>query len=139
MVRGRGSRSDGSEVVPPGRPRLVLAAGGHVDAHSPQAAGTELTAFLPAGCSVIGRARDVAVRLADTTVSPRHAEVTVSDEDGRVRVRDLGSRNGTLVNGLLVSEAELSDGSRIEVGNTTLVVVIDDQPDDGDGGAAGED
>lgn len=137
MRRGRDGSSEG-DAAPPGRPRLVLAAGGHVAAHSPQASGQEQTAYLPVGCSVIGRARDVAVRLADTTVSPRHAEVVVSGDDGRVSVRDLGSLNGTLVNGLLVNEAELSDGSRIEVGNTTLVVVIDEPQHDGDGGAAGE-
>ncbi|MCL4853900.1 MAG: DUF4123 domain-containing protein [Bryobacteraceae bacterium] len=48
-------------------------------------------------------------------------------------VRDLGSSNGTLVNGRLVAECRLAGGDRIDVGRTKLVVSIS-----GDGAPAGE-
>jgi pSer/pThr/pTyr-binding forkhead associated (FHA) protein len=38
-----------------------------------------------------------------------------------VRVRDLNSTNGTLINGARITEAELSDGTALQLGGTTLV------------------
>ena len=67
---------------------------------------------------VIGRANDAAVRLADTSVSRRHAEVRPAG-DGWTVV-DLGSTNGTRVNGVAVTERRLQDGDTISVGDTTL-------------------
>ena len=72
------------------------------------------------GSVVIGRGADADIRLTDTGVSRRHAEVRVTEET--VQVRDLGSTNGTLVNGLRVQTASLLDGDRITVGTTELVL-----------------
>jgi hypothetical protein len=69
---------------------------------------------------VIGRGAEVEVQLADTGVSRRHAEVLVTD-DG-LQVTDLGSTNGTKVNGHVVSTVLVRDGDRITVGSTELVV-----------------
>jgi hypothetical protein len=66
----------------------------------------------------IGRSAECAVRLADTSVSRRHAEVRTGD-DGWTVV-DLGSTNGTKVNGAVVTERKLRDGDTITVGDTTL-------------------
>jgi Protein of unknown function (DUF3662)/FHA domain len=68
---------------------------------------------------VIGRATDAGVQLTDTSVSRRHAEVRPSG-DGFVVV-DLGSTNGTRVNGAgITSERRLADGDTITVGDSSL-------------------
>ena len=56
--------------------------------------------------------------LSDPNVSRRHAEVRPSG-DGFVIV-DLGSTNGTKVNGLTVTERRLEDGDEVALGNTRL-------------------
>jgi predicted component of type VI protein secretion system len=74
---------------------------------------------LTRGVTVLGRSGDVDVPLDDAGVSRRHAEVHVSD--GRARVVDLGSTNGTFVDGERVTTGELRDGSTITVGRSRLV------------------
>ena len=66
----------------------------------------------------IGRLPECRVALDDPGASRRHAEVR--RRDGAVWVVDLGSTNGTRVNGAAVREAPLSDGDEITVGTTTL-------------------
>jgi hypothetical protein len=72
---------------------------------------------------VIGRGADADLRLMDTGVSRRHAEIEV-DQDG-VTIVDLGSTNGTSVNGQRVSRARLADGDRIGLGASVLVYRAD--------------
>lgn len=68
----------------------------------------------------IGRSPSCEIQLDDDKVSRRHAHVFLSE--GQMRVRDLGSRNGTLVNGeRLQGEARLVPGDRIQVGETTAL------------------
>jgi len=69
--------------------------------------------------TVIGRAAEAGVRLADQAVSRRHAEIRVSSE-GAV-VSDLKSTNGTLLNGARVTTAALADGDELRIGETVLV------------------
>jgi diguanylate cyclase (GGDEF)-like protein len=66
--------------------------------------------------AVIGRAADCAVRNTDASVSRCHARV-VRNEDGRFRVSDLGSRNGTFVNNVCRRESLLCNGDDLRVGN----------------------
>jgi hypothetical protein len=66
----------------------------------------------------IGRLPECDVVLGDTKVSRRHAEVRRDGAD--VMVVDLGSTNGTKVNGAGVRERRLTDGDEITVGTTTL-------------------
>ncbi|MHB8220592.1 MAG: FhaA domain-containing protein [Acidimicrobiales bacterium] len=68
---------------------------------------------------VIGRLPECSVVLGDPNVSRRHAEVRHTP-DGVV-VTDLGSTNGTRVNGVVVREQYLASGDEITVGSTTLV------------------
>lgn len=76
---------------------------------------------LPNGESVIGRSRACLVQIAETTVSRQHAIFVV--EPGKVRLRDLGSSNGTFVNGQRVDgEVPLADGDRVVVGEAELVL-----------------
>ena len=72
--------------------------------------------------AVVGTHEGCELRLDDRTVSRFHCEIAV--RDGRARVRDLGSKNGTLVDGVSVLEAELHDGARLTVGHTTMHVHI---------------
>ncbi len=69
----------------------------------------------------IGRASNLAMPLTDNRISGRHAAVRRAQ--GRVYVRDLGSSNGTFVDGQAVSsERELRPGGELQVGDTVLVV-----------------
>jgi hypothetical protein len=67
----------------------------------------------------IGRLPDCGIQLADTNVSRHHAEIRPAG-DGFV-VADLGSTNGTKVNGVRVTERLLRDADEITVGTTRLV------------------
>ena len=107
--------------TPPQGPRLVFVAGGQAPAGSRAASGIEEFVPLPPGVeTIIGRSHDADISLEDAATSPRHLAV-VSDGRGHAQLRDLGSRNGTTVNGLPVVTAELHDGDRIDFGASTLV------------------
>jgi hypothetical protein len=68
---------------------------------------------------VIGRLPECAVVLADTNVSRRHAEIRRVGEG--VVLTDLGSTNGTRVNGTPVREQVLVSGDEVGVGTTRLI------------------
>ncbi|HEY2218803.1 MAG TPA: DUF3662 and FHA domain-containing protein [Gaiellaceae bacterium] len=68
--------------------------------------------------SVLGRSRDVDVQIEDPNISRRHAEIV--QEGSTYWLVDLGSTNGTEVDGRRVQRARLDDGSRFTVGETTV-------------------
>ena len=68
--------------------------------------------------TVLGRGADADLRLDDPSVSRRHAEIVLSDPP---RVNDLGSTNGTFLDGERVQSAELYDGARVGIGSLTMV------------------
>jgi hypothetical protein len=76
----------------------------------------------------IGRAAGVDVVLTDPLASRRHARL--SSRGGRLVLADLGSTNGTRVNGTLAREAVVGPGDRIEVGATRLEIVVMGAPGD---------
>ncbi len=69
---------------------------------------------------VIGRAEDCNMVIDDPTVSRRHARLVTRGE--RWEITDLGSTNGTAVNGWRVDAALVGEGDEITVGATTLVL-----------------
>jgi hypothetical protein len=80
---------------------------------------------------VVGRGTEADLRINDPGVSRRHAEflVTTRPDPGRpgegplqIEVHDMGSTNGITVDGHKVRRAELRDGSRVQIGHTSLVV-----------------
>jgi len=75
---------------------------------------------------VIGRRPDCALRIPTGDVSRQHCEIALGDD--YVVVRDLGSSNGTYVNGKRVAESKLSAGDQLEVGPVVFVVQIDGKP-----------
>ncbi|HYO25836.1 MAG TPA: FHA domain-containing protein, partial [Lacipirellulaceae bacterium] len=67
----------------------------------------------------IGRTHSHSIRLHDTEVSRNHAELVRRGDT--YQVRDLGSSNGTFVNGRPVSERDLISGDQVQVGRSTLL------------------
>ncbi len=78
---------------------------------------------LSMGSTVIGRGDQANLRLPDVGISRRHARL---DYDGaQVVLTDLGSTNGTMVNGQRVSAVALNPGDMIQIGTTTLTFRVD--------------
>jgi len=82
------------------------------------AAGMALA--LQAGTYGVGSGPDNDLVLDDRAVSRLHAEIAVLD--GRVRVRDLDSRNGSFCNGVRFREIEAGPGAVLRLGRTELVL-----------------
>ena len=74
---------------------------------------------LTEGTHVIGRGQDSAFRLPDTGVSRRHFEISWDGQ--QATLTDMGSTNGTTVNGNPVQSWQLNDGDVIRVGHSSLV------------------
>jgi two-component system, NtrC family, response regulator GlrR len=70
--------------------------------------------------ATIGSAPESHVVVADRAVSRLHAELYTKDH--AVWVRDLGSRNGTFVESVQISDAKVASGARVRVGATELLV-----------------
>lgn len=70
----------------------------------------------------IGRDPSCEVFLNDRTVSRRHAHLSL--RDGKAFVEDLGSLNGTWVDGAIVSSGELHSGSSLQIGTFKMVLNI---------------
>ncbi len=82
--------------------------------------------FLLQSSTLIGRGEDVDVHLPDPTVSKHHARVVVSTKG--YLVQDLGSTNGTKVNGQAVDESAISPGDIIKVGLTEMKMTVGERP-----------
>jgi diguanylate cyclase (GGDEF)-like protein len=71
---------------------------------------------------VVGRHPDAHVRLADPAVSREHCEIRIAEER-KVKIRDLGSHNGTFIDGYPINEEPLKDGDRIQLSSETVLRV----------------
>ena len=90
-----------------GRPRLLIPG------------NPERVVPLTRAVTVVGRGAEADLRLPDSGVSRAHAELRLHGDV--VRVVDLDSTNGTVVNGQRVRESDLADGDRLDIGATSLV------------------
>lgn len=84
--------------------------------------GTQDEIELSGGPLTIGRAPDNGLVIHDSRVSRHHARL--QGRRGTLVFTDLGSTNGSRVNGARVAEVVLGEGDRIEVGDTVLVVEL---------------
>jgi hypothetical protein len=72
----------------------------------------------PQGKAVVGRSRDVDLQIDNADVSRRHAVIYWSE--GSIVVKDLGSTNGTMVNGYPVDSTVVRPSDVIRIGNATI-------------------
>jgi transcriptional regulator with GAF, ATPase, and Fis domain len=98
------------------RPRLLVLAGPSKDSTIP----------LPDGDATVGRDPNSAVSLADASVSRKHCLLR-QEEDGRFQIKDLDSRNGTLVNGVAVKEQWLRHGDEIATGDSVFLFLLEEE------------
>jgi len=107
------SRAPGNAAEPGGSlpPQDVL------EIRHPDGSATE--APLAPGRRVVGRTAAADIQLNSNRVSHQHAEL-FCDPFGRWWVRDLGSLNGTKVNGVRVTERAITAGDQVEIGGFTL-------------------
>jgi transcriptional regulator with GAF, ATPase, and Fis domain len=114
-VSGAGEYDDETELRRDDAPRLVRSQPELTwsDESGPQRC-------VVAGRTTVGSAPGAQVRVVDREVSRLHAELEPTDRG--TWVRDLGSRNGTYVQDLLVTAALAPDGARIRVGRTELTL-----------------
>lgn len=96
------------------RPRLLVIAGPSKDSVIP----------LPDGEATIGRDPTSAVAVIDPSVSRKHC--VLRREDGRFQIKDLESRNGTLVNGVAVKEHWLRHGDEIATGDSVFLFLVEE-------------
>ncbi|WP_067489723.1 FhaA domain-containing protein [Actinomadura hibisca] len=80
---------------------------------------TQRTYEINTPVTLLGRGTDCDLRLVDPGVSRHHAEIRV--EGPEIVLVDLGSTNGSFVNGQPIRRVTLVDGSRVTMGRTTLV------------------
>jgi Protein of unknown function (DUF3662)/FHA domain len=72
--------------------------------------------------TVIGRGTDADITVDDTSISRKHVEVLWDGTRGQVN--DLGSTNGSLLNGVQVSKAPLAPDSVIQIGRTQITFKV---------------
>jgi len=119
------SRPDVTPAAGPDAPGLLLVASpiGSLIGSFHALAGPE---------TVVGRGSDACVRVEDPGISRAHVKL-VRRPGGGTAVVDLGSTNGTWVNGVRVRAAGLSEGDRIQIGTgTTFRYTSHRSPDDGE-------
>jgi len=75
--------------------------------------------------TIIGRRGDCDLRVPSMTVSRRHCQI--NNDNGTLRIRDLGSRNGTVINGRRIQQAELKAGDELKIGPVKFIFQIDGQ------------
>jgi pSer/pThr/pTyr-binding forkhead associated (FHA) protein len=75
---------------------------------------------------MIGRRHNCDLHIPLTSVSRKHCQL--NHDDGLWRIRDLGSRNGTYLNGKRVEEAVIQAGDSIRIGPLAFMLQIDGNP-----------
>ena len=75
--------------------------------------------------NLIGRGKDCTIVILDPSVSRMHTKISV-DEDGRLRVEDLRSSNGSFLNDQRIESAYLKHGDRLRAGNVEFAVELSD-------------
>ena len=77
---------------------------------------------------VVGRGEGSGIRIPVSTVSRQHCEIWLDEDEDALMVKDMGSSNGTFVNGQRTSQTELSPGDLLTIGPAVFVVRMDGFP-----------
>src|SRR5438132_241267 len=80
--------------------------------------------------TVVGRREDCDLRIPLSDVSRKHCRMIVNGE--AIKVEDLGSSNGTYVNGERIQQGELTPGDTVQIGPVVFVLQVDGFPADED-------
>ncbi len=83
---------------------------------------------LPKSVTIIGRREDCDVRIPLGEVSRKHCRLTVDGDE--LRVEDMGSSNGTFLNGVRIQESTVQPGDSLQVGSIAFAVQINGVPAD---------
>ena len=81
---------------------------------------------LTAERTTVGRVEENAFQISEPSVSSRHAEILLRGSD--IVVKDLGSTNGTFINGEKITEAVLKPGQTLRFGNIELKLDVPGAP-----------
>ncbi len=73
---------------------------------------------------IIGRSSELEMVLIEDMVSRHHAKITTTDDE--IFIEDLGSTNGTFVNGEKITKTKLKEGDRILIGTSIIKLVSED-------------
>jgi len=88
--------------------------------------GTTKDFAMPSSVTVVGRREDCDLCIPLMIVSRRHCQLNV--ENNKLNIRDLGSRNGTFINGRQIEESIIKAGDRVQIGPVSFAVQIDGKP-----------
>ncbi len=80
--------------------------------------------ILKDGENVVGRADESDIKISSNGVSKKHAVITVKNNN--IQITDLGSKNGTFVNGIMVRRKELNQGDKIAIHDHVYQIVKGD-------------
>jgi pSer/pThr/pTyr-binding forkhead associated (FHA) protein len=75
---------------------------------------------------VVGRSSDLDMVLVEDMVSRKHAKIAMQQD--QIWIEDLGSTNGTFVNGEKIKKARLKEGDRVLIGTSILKLIAADSP-----------
>src|SRR5271165_1098318 len=78
---------------------------------------------------LVGRSSDLDMVLVEDMVSRKHAKIAMQGD--QIWIEDLGSTNGTFVNGEKIKRARLKEGDRVLIGTSILKLISGDAPRDG--------
>jgi hypothetical protein len=137
--RSEANVTDEDVPVRAGRPRLVIATGGHAPVGSPEAAGIQRAFTLDADQVSIGSADTQDIRLAD--LEPEHGVIRREVEGDEWVYSDVHPSTASCVDGVITDAARLHHGDRLELGAVTLIFQRDEEADHGrpDAGREGGD
>lgn len=89
-----------------------------ISARAPASVGRMMK--LDRGELVMGRATDTHLQVEDDGISRKHCKISMAP-NGAYQLVDLGSTNGTFLNGIKVNVATLQDGDKIQIGASTVL------------------
>ena len=88
--------------------------------------GSRKAFSLSSTVTIIGRRHNCDLCIPLKSVSKRHCQL--NQDGGVLKIRDLGSRNGTILNGKRINEAAIQAGDAVKIGPLAFVFQIDGQP-----------